>query len=46
MMTTLAQWLVYPIIRKYLFIEPYIGNPRIWEIQEIDQDVVFIEEDD
>lgn len=41
-MTTLAQWLVYPIIHKYLFIEPYIGNPRIWEIQEIE--VIFIDE--
>ena len=44
-MTTLTYFLVYHIIREYLFIKPFIGNPRIWEVPTQEEQMIYYEEE-
>lgn len=46
-MTTLTYWLVYPILRKYLFLRKWVGDPRLlWRRQRQIPNVYFEEDDD
>lgn len=46
-MTTLTQWLVYPILIKYLFIEPFLASPDLWaRDQEQEQQVIYIDDEE